>query len=109
MGREHSDTLTALSNLAAVYYALGRYADSERLLKHVLNVREHVLGHSDPLTLLSVVNLATLYNELGRYREAEPLYERALAGSPVPEHPFTIRSERLSSGHVFCTWRLSTS
>ena len=30
---------------------------------------------------------------MGRYREAEPLYERALAGSPDPEQPFTIRSE----------------
>ena len=79
LGREHPETLRAVTDLTSVYVALGRYREAEPLYRRALESQERVLGRDDPVTLFTLNNLAGLYVVQGRYREAEPLYVRALA------------------------------
>jgi CHAT domain-containing protein/tetratricopeptide (TPR) repeat protein len=95
LGREHSETLRSLNNLATLYDSQGRYPEAEPLLKRALEIRERVLGKEHPHTLISLNNLAHLYQAQGRYPEAEPLYKRALEIKERvlgKEHPDTLLS-----------------
>ena len=95
LGAEHPETLTSLSNLAALEQAQGRYADAEPQFRRALASSERVLGAEHPNTLTSLNNLAGLYGSQGRYGEAEPLYRRALAARERvlgAEHPDTLAS-----------------
>jgi tetratricopeptide (TPR) repeat protein len=84
-----------LNNLAALYYAQGKYEQAEPLYQRALTIWEKQLGpeHSDTATSLN--NLAELYRTQGKYEQAEPLYQRALAiweKQLGPEHPDTATS-----------------
>ncbi len=95
LGVEHPDTLTSVSNLAALCDAQGRYGEAEALSRRALATRERVLGTEHPNTLISVNNLAYLYREQARYGEAEPLFHQALDASERAlgaEHPQTLQS-----------------
>ena len=78
LGRDHPDVATSLNNLAALYQAMGRYAEAEPLYRRSLAIREKQLGPDHPDVATSLNNLAALYQAMGRYAEAEPLYRRSL-------------------------------
>jgi CHAT domain-containing protein/tetratricopeptide (TPR) repeat protein len=80
-GDKHPEYATAISWLANVYGAQGRYAEAERLYKRSLAIREKALGPEDPLVANSLNSLADLYRYAGRFAEAELLLKRALAMS----------------------------
>lgn len=98
LGKEHTDTLNALNNLAELRRSQGRYNEAEPLYQECLDARRRVLGTDHPSTLTSINNLAGLYWFQGRYDEAEPLYvdcfatRRRLLGD---EHPDTLVSMNL--------------
>ncbi len=77
-GEDHPDTLTAMRELAIVYYYLARYEEAEQFFSQSLEGRRRVLGANASATLESMNSLANLYNRLGRFPEAEPLYVAAL-------------------------------
>ena len=78
-GPDHADVADSLNQLALLYQAQGRYAETEPLYKRALAVGEKALGpeHADVGARLN--NLGVLYRSQRRYAEAEPLYQRALA------------------------------
>jgi CHAT domain-containing protein len=94
LGAEHSDTATALNNLAALYSDMGDYAKAEPLYQRALKIKEKALGSDHPNTATALNNLALLYKVMGNYAKSEPLYQRALKISEKtlgPEHPETAR------------------
>ena len=87
-GPGHPAVGTALSNLANVYNAQGRYGDAEPLFKRALAIAEKT--PNDPALGIRLNNLGGLYKLQGRYAEAEPLYKRALVvieKAAGPDHP----------------------
>jgi hypothetical protein len=60
LGKEHPDTLTAMSNLAQTLYAQGDLAGARKLEEQVLEARGRLLGKEHPDTLTSMNNLASL-------------------------------------------------
>ena len=94
-GKEHSNTLTSVNNLAGLLYSKGDYAGAEPLYRRALEDRERVMGKDHPSTLGSVSGLAFLLYSKGDYVGAEPLYRRALEGSERvlgKDHPDTLDS-----------------
>jgi eukaryotic-like serine/threonine-protein kinase len=95
LGAEHPDTLTTMSNLAAVYDLEGKFAETEALFSQILEIRRRVLGPEHPDTLGSMMNLGTVYGDEGKYAQAEALdrqtleMKRRVLGS---ENPATLRS-----------------
>ncbi|KAJ7251999.1 P-loop containing nucleoside triphosphate hydrolase protein [Mycena rebaudengoi] len=70
LGNEHSDTLVAMSNLAATYWKLGKSRDALELDIAVLEKRKLILGTEHPDTLSSMSRLAATYWKLGKFAEA---------------------------------------
>jgi hypothetical protein len=60
-----------MSNLAVVYGALGKYAQSEALDTQVSEIRSRVLGAQHPATLMSMNNLAHDYLAQGKPAQAK--------------------------------------
>ena len=77
-GPDHSDTATALNNLAALYEEVGDYAKAEQLLQRSLKINEKKLGPDDPDITGAINSLGALYHSIGDYAKAEPLYQRTL-------------------------------
>jgi CHAT domain-containing protein len=78
-GEHGMEFATAVSWLAYVYQAQGRYAEAEPLHLRSLTILETVLGADHRDLGNSLNNLAALYRAQGRYGEADPLVKRALA------------------------------
>jgi tetratricopeptide (TPR) repeat protein/CHAT domain-containing protein len=76
---EHPAFFTSVSNLAALYEAVGDYAQAELLYQRVLDIQRRVLGEQHPDVAVSLNNLAAVYQSMGEYTQAEQLYQRALA------------------------------
>jgi tetratricopeptide (TPR) repeat protein len=92
LGPEHGGTGAALTKLAKLYSAQGRYGEAEPLFKRVLEICEKFLGAEHPYTASALNNLVEVYSAQGRYGEAEPLYEKVLEISEKAlgeEHPNT--------------------
>ncbi len=70
---------TNLNNLAGLYYAQGRYAEAEPLLKRALAIVEKALGPEHPKVAKALENYATLLRDTGRSTEADTLAARAKA------------------------------
>ena len=70
LGENHSDTLTALHNLANSYSDLGNYSKALEIENKVYNARKEILGVNHPDTLKSLANLAISYSDLGDYSKA---------------------------------------
>ena len=88
-GLEDPRRAASLNNLAELYKAQGKYAESEPLYKRALAIWEKALGPGHPGLATSLNNLADLYRLQGKYTKAEPLHKRALA----------IREKALGPGH----------
>jgi tetratricopeptide (TPR) repeat protein len=78
LGREHSDTLRSMNNLAKVYEHEGKYAQAEALNSQTMETRRRVLGPEHPDTLTSMSNLAVVYDDEGKYAQAEALDRQIL-------------------------------
>jgi tetratricopeptide (TPR) repeat protein len=79
-GPSHREVADPLSKLGKLYWAQGRVAEAEPLLKRALAIYEKFalgLGHPSLATALS--DLAAVYQAQGRTVEAEFLLERSLA------------------------------
>ena len=84
-----------LSRLGAVQCQLGRYPESERLLKRAARILEGVLGESDPALLEALSTLARAYKATGEYPSAKLLYDRVLKAAEDlagPSHPIVART-----------------
>ena len=79
LGYHHSDTLAAMSNLAATYSALGRHQDALLVKEEVLRANRKILGEGHLATLTSMNNLASTYLALGRHQDALYMQEGVLA------------------------------
>jgi CHAT domain-containing protein/tetratricopeptide (TPR) repeat protein len=87
--------VTALNDLAALFYYQSRYADAEPFYKRSLAIREKSLGPVHPDVATSLSNLAALYAKQSRYADAEPFYKRSLAireKALGPNHPDVANS-----------------
>jgi tetratricopeptide (TPR) repeat protein len=65
-----------MSELASIYYRMGRIKEAVKLGKKVMDIRQRLLGDEHPDTLLAMSNLTMFYSQLGRIREAEELKEK---------------------------------
>jgi tetratricopeptide (TPR) repeat protein len=70
MGPEHPSTLTAMSNLTAVYGELGDYDKAEPILREVVEIRHRVIGEDHPYQQQTRFNLALLEASLGHPQAA---------------------------------------
>jgi tetratricopeptide (TPR) repeat protein len=92
---ESPDTLRSASDLSWTLYEEGKYAESEKLLREILEVQRRVLGPEDPQTLQSMSDLGWTLGEEGHYDEAERMERKALdirRRVLGPEHPDTQTS-----------------
>ena len=93
-GREHFDTLDAMSRLAAAYHQSGRPDKAARLNEQVLKVRQEKLGpdHADTLATMTALAVNHSYDRSGQeialFEEAFRLQKAKLG----PEHSDTLRS-----------------
>ena len=78
LGPEHPDTVTALSNLAVLYGAVGDYDRATPRYEQLLAIKERLLGMEHPDTAVAMNNVALVYEETGDYAKAEKLYQAAL-------------------------------
>jgi tetratricopeptide (TPR) repeat protein len=90
-GHEHSETATALSNVASLLLATNRLAEAEPLIRRSLAIDEQAYGAEHLNVARDLNNLSGLLHTTNRLAEAEPLYRRALAigeKSYGAEHPY---------------------
>lgn len=95
LGMEHPDTLTSLSDLAAIFEQQGKYAAAEKMERRALNGREKVLGKEHPDTLTSLNNLALTLHDQAKYPEAEEMCRLAVDSSEKvlgKDHIDTLRT-----------------
>lgn len=57
---KHPDTIESMAGLAAIYHALGRYEEDERISVEVLALRRDILGDKHPDTIRSMAALAAI-------------------------------------------------
>ena len=101
LGSDAPQLFVSLDRLGGLYFARGKYADAEPLLRRAMSIREKALGPDDPAVAESLVMLALNQYGAGRYAEAEPLLHRALAireKSLGPEHPVDVVALALGLG-----------
>lgn len=90
-----SEALSVAAELGVLFHRLGRFEESEELLKAVLEARIETLGEEHPASLSSLNHLADLYFSMGRIDEVEPLDRRTLEirrRTLGEDHPDTLRS-----------------
>jgi serine/threonine protein kinase len=95
LGTDHPDTLTAMDDLAMLYYEQGRYKEAETLCTAALEGRRRVLGGEHRDTLLSMSNLAEIYEIQAKFPDAEALCRETLGLRTRllgPEDPNTLVS-----------------
>ncbi|TFK97008.1 P-loop containing nucleoside triphosphate hydrolase protein, partial [Pterulicium gracile] len=100
----HSDTLSAMGNLANTLHELGRYNKAELMQREVLDKRQRGLGTDHPYTISAMGNLASTLHQLGLYDKAELMQREVLEKRQRglgPDHPDTI----LAMGNLANTLR----
>ncbi|KAJ3300743.1 Kinesin light chain 3 [Borealophlyctis nickersoniae] len=70
LGEDDPNTLSSISNLAALYHNQGEHEKAERLYVDCVERRRGALGEDHPNTLMSMNNLAGLYMDQGEGRAA---------------------------------------
>jgi CHAT domain-containing protein/Tfp pilus assembly protein PilF len=78
-GAQHPLYALTLKKLAAIYWAERDYKRAERILEHVVTIREHLLGANLPDLASALDDLADVYVTQGKYAQAERCLQRALA------------------------------
>ncbi|KAF2191860.1 hypothetical protein K469DRAFT_495975, partial [Zopfia rhizophila CBS 207.26] len=69
-GKEHSEILTSMNNLAQALKNQGKYVEAKKMNRETLALREQVLGKEHPDTLASMNNLARALSSQGKYTNA---------------------------------------
>jgi tetratricopeptide (TPR) repeat protein len=77
LGEAHPAYASSLSNLAALYQALGDYDKALPLFEQARDLRKKLLTENHPDYAASLDNLAGLYQARAEYAKALPLYEQA--------------------------------
>lgn len=93
LGREHSWTITSMSNLAGALSNQGKYAEAEKVHRDTLALSEKVFGKEALETLTIISNLALALGDQGKYTEAEHMHKDTLAlvkGGLGEDHPCTL-------------------
>jgi len=93
LGKQHPDTLTAMSILATAYTNGGKYEEAEKMGIQVFDERKKMLGEEHPNTITALANLAGIYRYLGKYTEAETLEIQVLNARTKllgKNHPTTV-------------------
>lgn len=101
LGKDDTQTISALHNLAVLLKARGEFQRSAALARTVLEQRSAQLGPEHPLTLYSANNLGTVLERLGENDEAEPLYRQTLQARRRAlgnNHPSTLATLNNLSG-----------
>jgi len=78
-GAEHFVAVTALNDLACVYYAERNYVQAEPLFQQVRAMLERLLEAEHRNTVFMIINLAHLYIHQGKYEQAESLLLQTLS------------------------------
>jgi hypothetical protein len=92
-GNEHSQTLTATSNLAVALSDRGNHNGAQKLAELVLETRQRIHGDEHPSTLISINVLATVLHHSGNHVQAEELHRSvwvARVRTLGVEHPSTL-------------------
>jgi tetratricopeptide (TPR) repeat protein len=76
--RSTPDVVIRLNNLAALYFAEGKYDKAEPLVKDALGKSQILLGTVHPTLANIRKNLGEVYMAEGKYKDAEPLLKSAL-------------------------------
>ena len=67
----------SLNNLGRLYFAQGRYKESEPLFLRALRIDKRVLGPIHPNVATLLDNLAVIYANTGRKSDADKMEKRA--------------------------------
>jgi tetratricopeptide (TPR) repeat protein len=78
LGRDHEDTLLALSNQVGAMLTNGRYNDSAPLLEELCRQSSRKFGPKAPLVLTNQFNRAKLLHDQNHWRQAERLIKVVL-------------------------------
>ena len=78
LGAGNGFTLTIMGNLAFVMKKLGKYDESEDMLKLTIARKEKTLGEMHSSTVASCINLAMLQKEIGNLQSARQVLNRVL-------------------------------
>ncbi len=79
-GKEDTQTLFAINNLAISIGRQGQFAEAEAMMKDVWETRKRVFGKADKDTLQSLANYAGLLASRGDYDQGESLFREAIDG-----------------------------
>ena len=93
VGPEHPRTLFAAAGLGSILSCQGRHRKAENVLRHVLDVRERVLGMDAIATCVSASDLALVLLQQKCESEAAEHYQRACRGMEQllgPNHPDVV-------------------
>ena len=110
LGNNHSQTLTAINQLANAYWFQDRYLEAEPLYLEVSEGRRQVLGEEHPDTLRVRTDLASLYTQQKRFDEAERLDKATLEVQLRvlgPDHPDTRLSWNVLQAIYFAQGRFA--
>ena len=88
-GRNHKDTLKALSILSTAHINCGNYAESIQVLIELYEIQRDLLGEVHQDTLRTLHNLATAYDSDGNREYASDLFGKA----------YFLRQETLGDDH----------
>jgi tetratricopeptide (TPR) repeat protein len=98
LGNEHSDTLTAINNLAIIERRLKHYDKAEPLYKEAYETSRRTLGDDSLSTLLPALNLARFYAATGRCAGQRAFIDHAIAQCrqhAPPESPLIATAARV--------------
>jgi len=92
-GEDDPETLVLMHNYASALGAMGRFGESEAMLREVIRMRETRLGADHPQTLTARSMLASIIQKAGRDGEAAEIFREVLAGRTRmlgEQHPSTL-------------------
>jgi tetratricopeptide (TPR) repeat protein len=92
-GREHVDTIRAMSNLAATLDNQGKLDEAASMKREALEKMRRIFGDEHPDTIKVMNNLANTFRNLGKLDEAAPIQRKVLEKRRKilgDEHPDTI-------------------
>ncbi|RAJ58889.1 tetratricopeptide repeat protein [Streptomyces sp. Amel2xB2] len=95
LGADHRLVLSAHSRTGRALFRLGRFEESETVLRRVLAERERLFGPDDPDTLEACFAINHPLQQLGRESEGLALLRRSTDGRRRvlgEEHPLTLQS-----------------
>lgn len=103
LGADHLETLSAVNQLANLYWYQDRFAEAEPLYLDVVQRRKRVLGQEHADTLKASFDLASLFGRQNRWNEAEQLQRETLAIQDRVlgrDHPDTLASRSNLAGYL---------